>query len=520
MDDPGKTEGERGSFRAILKSSSLVGGASAVNILIGMVRTKFVAVLLGPAGVGLIGMYGQITGLVSTLAGMGIATSGVRQVAEAAGVGDPERIARTVLTLRRTAWATGLLGALGLAALAGPISRLTFGDARHAVPLAILGVTILMGSVSAGQSCLVQGTRRIADVARLNVLGALTGTVIAVPCYVLWGVDGVVVALVLAALAALATSWWYARRVPVASVSMTWRETWAEARTLLSLGVSFMGAGLVAAAATYLVQALLVRRFGMEGLGLYQAAYGLSGILAGFVLGAMAADYYPRLTGVAGDDASVQRVVNEQSQVATLLALPGLAAMMVFAPLVIRVFYAPAFEAAVPILRWCILGILGRVFSWPLGFVLLAKGRAALLPDRARRLDRAPRRGRRLHPPLGARGGGDRAPDALRRLHGADAGRHAPPGRRKLERGHREAERVRGGGRRRAHAQRVAQSGADLALDARGAGRRRDDVGLLAGDRAPLQLDVRDAHEPPQGAVTSADPGERTTPQSTAPSVA
>jgi PST family polysaccharide transporter len=71
-------------------------------------------------------------------------------------------------------------------------------------------------------------------------------------------------------------------------------------------------------------------------------------------------------------------MVNEQSQIAILLALPGLAAMMIFAPLVIQLFYAPSFSSAVPILRWCIMAILGRVISWPLGFVILAKGNGKL----------------------------------------------------------------------------------------------------------------------------------------------
>jgi PST family polysaccharide transporter len=378
MDESSKAEEERGSFRAILKSTSLIGGASVLNILIGTIRTKFVALLLGPAGVGLLGMYVQVTTLVSTVAGMGIATSGVRQVAEAAATSDPQRVARTVRTLRRSASITGALGMLLMACLAVPISALTFGDTRHSLPIAVLGVTVLLGSIAAGQSCLLQGTRRIGDIARITILGSLNGTLISIPCYYIWGVGGIVVALVLSSIAALATSWWFARRVPVAFVAMRWRDSWPEARALLALGASFMGAGIVAAGTTYAVQAILIRRFGVAGMGIYQAAFSLSGVLAGFVLGAMAADYYPRLTGAAGDNALVRRMVNEQSQLSTLLALPGLAAMMVFAPLIIRVFYASTFAAAVPVLRWCILGILGRVFSWPLGFVMLAKGRGRL----------------------------------------------------------------------------------------------------------------------------------------------
>jgi PST family polysaccharide transporter len=367
-----------GSFRTVLKSTSLIGGASVLNILISMVRTKFAAILLGPAGVGLLGMYIQITALVSTGTGMGIGSSGVRQVAEAVGTNNDERIARTVITLRRAAWLTGGLGMLFMIVLCVPISRVTFTSSDYSWEIALLGVTLLLASITAGQACVLRGTRRIADIARITVGGALGGTLISIPCFYFWGEQGIVVSLIFSGAATLVVSWWYARRVPIAPLVMSWRESWQEARTLLALGISFMGAGLVSSATAYAILTLLIRQFGIAEVGIYQAAYSLSGVLVGFVLGAMGADYYPRLTAVAGDNASVYRMVNEQSQIAILLALPGLAAMMVFAPLVIQLFYASSFAPAVPILRWCILGILGRVFSWPAGFVLLAKGKGKL----------------------------------------------------------------------------------------------------------------------------------------------
>lgn len=366
---------DRSSYRSILKSTSLIGGASVINILIGMVRTKFVAVLLGPTGVGLLGMYMQVTSVVGTLTGMGLGSSGVRQVAEAVGTNDDERIARTVITLRRAAWVTGGLGLLVMAAFCVPLSHATFASRDYAWAVALLGITLLTGAIAGGQGCIINGTRRIADLAKISILGAASGTLISIPCFWFWGEAGIVPSLLLSAFAALATSWWFARRVPVMAIGLPWRDSIGEARQLLTLGASFMAAGLVTVLSNYLIRVVLLRQFSLDDVGIYQAAFSLSGILAGFVLGAMGADYYPRLTAVANDNASVCRMVNEQTQISILLALPGLAAMMVFAPLVIKIFYAASFETAVPVLRWCTLGILGRVFSWPMGFVMLAKGK-------------------------------------------------------------------------------------------------------------------------------------------------
>jgi PST family polysaccharide transporter len=92
----------------------------------------------------------------------------------------------------------------------------------------------------------------------------------------------------------------------------------------------------------------------------------------------MGTDFYPRLTAVANDNAAVNRLVNEQTEIGLLFALPGLLATLVLAPWVLRVFYSSAFLAATDLVRWQILGVGLRVVSWPLAFVQLAQGRARL----------------------------------------------------------------------------------------------------------------------------------------------
>jgi len=63
----------------------------------------------------------------------------------------------------------------------------------------------------------------------------------------------------------------------------------------------------------------------------------------GFVLGAMATDYYPRLTAAISDTATATRLVNEQTEVALLLCAPVLLAMLGLAPWVIHLLYSAEF---------------------------------------------------------------------------------------------------------------------------------------------------------------------------------
>jgi len=362
------------SYGRILKSSALIGGSSILKIGLGIVRTKAMALILGPAGVGLLGLYGSIGDLAQSIAGMGINSSGVRQIAEAVGTGEADRIARTVTTLRRVAAVLGALGALLLVTFCAPVARLSFGDSRHAGAVALLGLAVFFGAVSGGQMALVQGMRRIRDLAMANVLGAFYGTLFGIAIVYLYGERGVVPSLVCAAGMGIVTSWWYSRKINVRRVTMRLADISNEISSLLKLGFVFMAAGLMALGGAYLVRIAVVRRLGVEAAGFYQAAWALGGLYIGIILQAMGADFFPRLSAVANDNAECNRLVNEQTEVGLLLAGPGVLGTLTFAPLVIQLFYSDRFGPAVEILRWLCLGMMLRVITWPLGFILLAKG--------------------------------------------------------------------------------------------------------------------------------------------------
>ena len=373
------TPANRHTYGQILKSSALMGGSTAANIAVNVVRAKAIALLLGPAGVGLVGLYSSILNLTHSVAGMGINQSGVRQIAEAAGSDETLRIARTAAVLRRTSMFLGVVGAVSLAAFCRQVSLWTFGSKEFAAPVALLSLAVLFSSISDGQAALIQGMRRITDLARIGVLAVLFGTASTLSLVYFFRERGVVPSLVSAAAITLLISWSYRRKIHIPAVSVTVPEIREEAGALLKLGSVFMANAVLMAGATYAIRILVRNNIGLEAAGLYQSAWSIGGLYVGFILQAMGSDFYPRLTAVANDDAECNRLVNEQAQIGLLLAGPGVIATLTFAPLVIAVFYAATFAAAVEPLRWMCLGMALRVIAWPMGYIVLAKGRRTTL---------------------------------------------------------------------------------------------------------------------------------------------
>lgn len=363
------------SYRRILKSSSIIGGASVINILIGLVRTKIVAILLGPTGIGLVSLYASLMSTATAVATMGIGTIGTRQIAEALSQENQHALA---VVRRAMFWGTWLLasaGALVVWALREVLAVKVLGGAEHAFIVGWLALGVALSVASASQGALIQGMRRIGDMARLSVFGSVLNTLLGLALLWQFGQTGLVAYVLAGPLTSFLLGHWYVSRLPkVTSEPVAMQEMVHQWKTLLRLGIPFMGAGLVGALVQLWIRVEVGTTLGVESIGHFQAASAISMQYIGFVLGAMGADYYPRLIGVMNDHKAATRLVNEQTEIALLLSAPVLIAFTGLAPWIIQLLYSKEFMPAVEILRWQLLGDVLKVASWPLGFVILAGG--------------------------------------------------------------------------------------------------------------------------------------------------
>lgn len=363
------------SYRTILRSSSIIGGAQVINIAVGLLKMKVVAVLLGPAGVGLVGLYQNLVQTASTVAALGFGSVGTRQIATAQAEGGEEAVGRT---RRALFWGTiglSLIGATVFWALSGWLAQVVLDDPLLVNDIAWLALAVALTVGAGSQGALLAGLRRVGDMARINVLSGIVSTALGVVALWIWGRDGLLALVLVAPAATFLLGHFYVSRLgpppgPPANLPEIVREWLIMAR----LGVAFMVSGVVGALGFLLARTLVQRELGAEALGQFQAAWAIGMTYLSFVLGAMGTDYFPRLSAAMGDRAGAARIVNEQTEVALLLCAPVLVAMLGCAPYVIRLLYSAEFAPAVEVLRWQLMGDILKVMSWPLGFAILAAG--------------------------------------------------------------------------------------------------------------------------------------------------
>jgi antigen flippase len=357
------------AFARILRSSALMGGASAASLLAGFVRAKAIAWVAGPAGIGLMGICGAFSGNVSTFAGWGLGTSGVRLIASAEEANRAAKVAAVRAFGQLLAW-----GALALTVmLFWPVTQLTFGSGEYAADLLVGGLAAPLIVATATWTSVLQAYGRLRQLAMAQVAAAVGALALGIPLILTFGVRGIAPSLLLAAAVPAAVTGWQVRGLALSPAEPARTDLIGLAR----MGLALMLVGLLAQLAAYTVRVLLGWKLGLAAVGNYQAALSIAASLPGFVYAVTVSDFFPRVAG-ARDEAEAKTLTEQQIQAGLLLALPMLALLLTMGRTCVHFLYKddPQFEGAILVLRWMNWGVLLRVLAWPLGFWLLARGSA------------------------------------------------------------------------------------------------------------------------------------------------
>ena len=369
---------EESSYRSIFKATSLFGGVQVYQILIGIIKSKVIAVLLGPLGVGVLGLYTSAEQLLKSVTSMGLQSSAVRDLSEANSCGDEDNVSLRITVLKRLILLTGLLGMAVMLFLAPVLSKVSFGNYEYILPFALFSVCLLLDQICNGQRIILQGLRKLKSLAIVTAIGSTAGLLVSIPIYYFGGVDGIVQTLILTSLATLFFTWLIVRKIVVKQISITNKEAFKEGKTMLKLGVAMSVTGILSTLNAYLIRSFISYKGGVNEVGLFTAGFTLMTTYTGLVFTAMSTDYFPRLASVNKDNTKCRDIINQQGEIGILILLPLLLVCMVFVPYIVQILYSDEFTPASGYILWACCGMLFKMASWAISYVYVAKAEAKL----------------------------------------------------------------------------------------------------------------------------------------------
>lgn len=367
---PANSDGN--GYGSILKGTSLLGGVQAFRLLINLLRGKFVAMLLGPDGMGMATMFTSASSTISSFSSLGLNLSFVKEVASAKE--DPGMLAHIRTVTTTLVRFTAMLGALACACLAPWLSSISFGSTDYAWQFVLLSIVIALNVAGDGKMSMLQGMHRVKLLSYTSLLGSTMGLVAGVPLYYFFGTRGIVPAMIILSLTSYIVYSYGVRKLGLpAGNRFSLREHGKTARRMIMMGLVLLSALIINTSFTYLIN-IFIRIYGdLSHVGLFSAANSITLQYTGIVFSAMALDYFPRLSAAAHDRAKMEMIINRQMEIVALMAAPLAILLIATAPIVIRVLLTSEFLGVTELMRWLGLSILLKAIAYPLGYITFAK---------------------------------------------------------------------------------------------------------------------------------------------------
>ena len=361
------------NYGHVLKFTGIFGGVQGLNVLVGLVRNKFVALLLGPDGMGLVSLFNTTVQLISQATHLGISVSAVRNISEYYDAGDTEKVAHCVKVVRGWCLLTALLGML-VCVVAGPfLSNTTFSWGDHTLHFVLLAPAVGMIAITGGETAILKGQRKLGALALVQIVAALASLVIAIPIYYFFWQAGIVPVIVLMAFVTMCATLRFSLRIFPLQIRGA-RGILGEGMGMIRLGVAFTLAGIVGSGAEMFIRSFLNVAGSLDAVGLYNAGYMITITYAGLVFAAMESDYFPRLSAVNQDVEATNLMVNKQTEVSVLTIAPLLTSLIIFLPVLIPLLLSSQFLPIVAMTQVAALAMFFKATTLPVAYITLARG--------------------------------------------------------------------------------------------------------------------------------------------------
>lgn len=361
------------SYSHILKYIGLFGGVQGLNILIGIVRNKLVATILGPAGMGLISLFNSTISLVSNTTNLGIPMSAVRNISEYYATDDVEKLSHAVRLVRSWALLTALFGMLLCIVLSPILSYWTFGWGNHTLHFVLLSPIVAMLAIIGGEMAILKGARQLKKLAAVSVYNVIAALITSVPIYLFYGESGIVPSLIIMAGCQMLFTIIYSYRLFPLRLSCK-RKLLNEGFPMIRIGLAFVGAGILGSGAEFIIRSFLNFTSSLDTLGLYTAGYTMTMTYASLVFSAMETDFFPRLSTAKDNITERNLLINRQMEVSLLLVSPILVGFMFALPILTPLLYSTHFLPAQGMMQIMILAMFMRAVKLPVSYLPLAKG--------------------------------------------------------------------------------------------------------------------------------------------------
>lgn len=362
------------TYTSILKSTGIFGSSHIFSMVMGIITTKVIAMLLGPNGIGQIGLIKNSINFIASISNFGLPITSVKEIASPTAQENKKKLYESISVIIRFSIIIGILGSIISIVFSPLLSQWIFEDHQHWMWFILLAINFPLLSYNIALTAILQGLRKTKLIVYSGITIAVITMIVVIPCYFFLKENGIIPAIVLSNIVTAIINYYFTKPFLKNRIQLNFSTFLKKVTPIAKLGL-LLSINVIFGYITHLGIKLYLKNYGLSSstLGFYETGNQILITYFGIIFNAMTIDFYPKLSAIQHKNTVLKKTVNHQIEVALLLITPLIILMYSFSKIILKLLYSSSFENVDFIFKFGLLAVIIKAISWPIGYILLVK---------------------------------------------------------------------------------------------------------------------------------------------------
>jgi O-antigen/teichoic acid export membrane protein len=355
----------------LYKSTIFSGISTVIKVLTTFISGKLAAVLIGPAGIAIVGAFSNLINVVSSLSNGAIVSGVVKYTSEYSD--DSQKLKKLLSSVTRIAlFATIIISGI-LILFPRFVSTLVFKDEQYYDLVILLGITLVFISFNTVLLAVINGLQQIRFLTEINIITSVVGLIITVASIYFYNLWGALIALVLAQGVGFFITFFYILKFDL----INWRYflgkiAWQDIRKLGSYSFMAIVTAFTAPLSQIFLRNLLVSKFGISEAGYWQASIRISEGYLMILSTSLATYYLPKLSSLT-ETKDIRNEVIKGLRFIIPIVLSSAFFIFLFKTTIITVLFTESFRLVEEFMTFQLIGDVLKMTAWVFAYLMIAK---------------------------------------------------------------------------------------------------------------------------------------------------
>jgi O-antigen/teichoic acid export membrane protein len=355
-------------LKKLVKNTSYLASTKVVQFIVGIIRSKINAVLLGTVGVGIVNQLTFLSSKMGQFTMLSMSEAVVKQIAQNKDNENvPNIVAASLKSYIVLVFSFMLVSGSVFYIFSNQLTNYVLGDTKYKAYFYIALFSFPLLIINSIPFAILKGFKDVASISKARIAIIIANLLVFVPLVYLYRLKGAVIFIPISYMITLAANYYFVRKNHLKRLNLGLSTI---LKTKFNKAFSkeillFSGFGLIVGTygifSEFACRSIVIENLGVDKIGLYSPVIVWSGLFTGFIIPSFSTYLYPRFAE-AKSNPEITGILNDAIRFSTFALIPLLFLAIPFRNVFIPLLYSKEFIEAGNYLPYHFIGVVFYVW--------------------------------------------------------------------------------------------------------------------------------------------------------------